>query len=444
VSTLVVMGSGETTPTMVTTHQRVLTTVPADRPRLILDTPYGFQENADELTARTRTYLAHHVGSDVEVASLRRASDLTPVSEEALLARVREAGWIYAGPGSPTYLSRQWRATGLPEVLRERLADTGGDHALVFASAAAVTLGAQAIPVYEIYKAGEEVRWEPGLDLLRAIGLDAALVAHFDNQEGGTHDTRYCYLGATRLAVMEDLLPTGTWVLGVDEHTALVADLGSGEVRVEGRGGVTVRAGGHEVLVVPAGSTTTLDALVAAAQGTPSGAPAGTTDDAAHGASDGVGTPTAPGGEARDADATDRGASPLLTEVGEAAVAFDAALTADDPLAAAEVTVGLEQTIRAWSTDVLQSDEMDRARGELRRQVVGLARLAAAGLHEHRDLVSPLVELLLDLRRGAREDRRFADADRIRDALHAAAVEVRDSPTGTDWVYDDPLDGPRR
>jgi hypothetical protein len=455
VSTLVVMGSGETTPTMVTTHQRVLAAVPADRTRLVLDTPYGFQENADELTARTCTYLAHHVGSEVEVASLRRASDLTPVGQEALLARVREAGWVYAGPGSPTYLARQWRATGLPEVLRERLADTAGDHALVFASAAAATLGAQAIPVYEIYKAGEEPRWEPGLDLLRGIGLDAVLVAHFDNQEGGTHDTRYCYLGARRLALMEGLLPPETWVLGVDEHTALVADLGSGEVRVEGRGGVTVRAGGHEVLVVPAGATTTLEALVAAAQGTPGGPPGGDLDGAPHGASrgagggdpggaaGGLGTPATPDREPGDAEDAGRAASPLLTEVGAAAAAFDAALAADDPLAAAEVTVGLEATIQAWSTDVLQSDEMERARGELRRQVVGLARLASAGLHEHRDLVSPLVELLLELRRGAREDRRFTDADRIRDALLAAAVEVRDSPTGTDWVYDDPLDGPR-
>jgi hypothetical protein len=434
VSTLVVMGSGETTPTMVTTHQRVLAAVPADRTRLVLDTPYGFQENADELTARTRTYLAHHVGSEVEVASLRRASDLTPVGEEALLARVREAGWVYAGPGSPTYLARQWRATGLPEVLRERLADAGGDHALVFASAAAATLGAQAIPVYEIYKAGEEPRWEPGLDLLRGIGLDAVLVAHFDNQEGGTHDTRYCYLGARRLALMEGLLPADTWVLGVDEHTALVADLGSGEVRVEGRGGVTVRAGGREVLVVPAGATTTLEALVTAAQGTPGGPPGGEPGGAPG---------TAPDREPDDAEGAGRAASPLLAEVGAAAAAFDAALAADDPLAAAEVTVGLEATIQAWSTDVLQSDEMERARSELRRQVVGLARLASAGLHEHRDLVSPLVELLLELRRGAREDRRFTDADRIRDALLAAAVEVRDSPTGTDWVYDDPLDGPR-
>ncbi|WP_052664921.1 hypothetical protein [Nitriliruptor alkaliphilus] len=422
-STLVVMGSGETTPTMVTTHQRVLAGVPAG-PRLVIDTPYGFQENADELTARTLAYLAHNVGYPAESLTLRRAADLSPVAEEALLAQVREAAWVYAGPGSPTYLARQWLATGLPAALRHRLT-TGGEHALVFASAAAVTLGAHAVPVYEIYKAGEEPRWEPGLDLFGAVDLDVAVIAHYDNQEGGTHDTRYCYLGASRLRTMEALLPTDTWVLGVDEHTALVVDLVTGRVRIEGRGGVTVRAGGAET-VFPAGGDTTVDALLAAATGAvaaapdPGPAPARGRDEAAH---------------------DDRTAgSPLLEEVATAARAFDAALASHAPLAAAEVTVALEGTVRDWSTDVLQSDELDRARAELRRQVVGLARLADAGLHEHRELVAPLVELLLDLRTAARADGRFVEADRVRDALLAAAVEVRDGPDGTTWVYADPLE----
>ena len=34
-----------------------------------------------------------------------------------------------------------------------------------------------------------------------------AVVAHFDNAEGGTHDTRYCYLGEDRLRVLEAQLP---------------------------------------------------------------------------------------------------------------------------------------------------------------------------------------------------------------------------------------------
>lgn len=443
---LVVMGSGETTPTMVSTHQRILASLGPTPDAVLLDTPYGFQENADELTARTRSYFARNVGTPVTAVSLRSAEQLSAVREEEVVARVGEAAWMFAGPGSPTYLARQWRATRLPTVLRDRLARDG---ATVFASAAACTLGSLTVPVYEIYKAGEAPHWREGLDLLAGLGLDAVTIPHFDNTEGGTHDTRFCYLGERRLVQMEALLPASTWVLGVDEHTALLLDLAAGRVRVEGRGGVTVRA--RDVSVrFPAGSDVALEALFdvafgrSAAGGDPRSAvraeggstelarPDGTTEErsgAAVGSDDGN---DAAGGDAPPAS------------LGEASVAaaarFDAALGAGDALAAAEATVGLLDAIRAWSADSLQSDELDRTDAEVRRQVVALARVAAQGLHAHRDLVAPHVEHLLELRDLSRQQRRFGDADAIRDALAAGGVEVRDQPEGTVWEYRDPLD----
>lgn len=436
---LVVMGSGETTPTMVATHQRVLGTL-GDRPRaVLLDTPYGFQENADELTSRTQDYFARNVGTPVEVVSLRDAAALTPVREEELVARVAEAGWVFAGPGSPTFLTRQWRATRLPPTLRERLGRAG---ATVFASAAACTLGALTVPVYEIYKAGETPHWREGLDLLTGIGLDAVTIPHFDNREGGTHDTRFCYLGERRLRQMEALLPEATWVLGVDEHTALLLELTGGRVRVEGRGGVTVRA--REVSAVfPGGTEVGLETLLEAARGMAS--PVGTmgraaTEDAT-GAPDDAPGPAAPTGAVGAAEmGTATLPGTLAEEVAAARQRFDGHLAAHAAIAAAEVTVELAATIRAWSADTLQSDEVDRAHAELRRQVVALARVAQPGLHAHRELVAPHVELLLRLREQARSERRFGDADAIRDALIAGGVEVRDHPDGTAWEYHDPLE----
>ena len=97
------------------------------------------------------------------------------------------------------------------------------------ASAAALTLGVVTIPVYEIYKVGDDPRWLDGLDLLGpATGLRAAVVPHYDNAEGGTHDTRFCYMGERRLRTLEAALPDGTFILGVDGHTALVLDLEAG------------------------------------------------------------------------------------------------------------------------------------------------------------------------------------------------------------------------
>ena len=76
-------------------------------PAAILDTPYGFQENADELSARTVEFFATNVGNPVEVASFR-AQDVDAVTESTAVARIRGARYLMAGPGSPSYALRQW------------------------------------------------------------------------------------------------------------------------------------------------------------------------------------------------------------------------------------------------------------------------------------------------------------------------------------------------
>ena len=419
---LVLMGSGETTPTMVETHKRVLAEVgPAPR-AVLLDTPYGFQENADELTARTVEYFARSAGTTVTPVSLRDAAALSAAELGDVAARVEEADWVFAGPGSPTYLRRQWDGTDVPDALRRRL---GRDGATVFASAAVCSVGLRTVPVYEIYKVGQPPHWEDGFDLTGVLGLRCVVIPHFDNAEGGTHDTRFCYLGERRLAAMEAELPDDVWVLGIDEHTALVIDLEDRTTRIEGRGVVTVRHRDHLATFAP-GDTPTLDDLAAAATAAPRAGGAGSSA-----------TATAEPAPSREAPASN---SALLDEVEAHVAAFDAALAADDALAAADAVVALEETIHAWAADSNESDEMDRARRTLHRLVARLARTTQAGLHDHRELVAPLVEELLELRATARADRDFAVGDRIRDRLEDAGVEVRDTSDGADWAYADPLD----
>jgi cysteinyl-tRNA synthetase len=100
---------------------------------------------------------------------------------------------------------------------------------------------------------------------------------------------------------------------------------------------------------------------------------------------------------------------------------------------ATEAVLEMEATLHAWSADTFQSDELDRARAALRRMVVRLGELAAPGLRDPRDVLAPWVEALLVERTEARQSGRFADGDRIRQRLEDFGVEVRDTPTGTDW-----------
>lgn len=418
---LTIMGSGETAPTMVKVHRRIIERVTG--PAVLLDTPYGFQENADDITARAVQHFRVSINVELGVASWRRA-DSDVLSRETALTRLREAGYVFAGPGSPSYALAQWAGGEVPMVLQSSLEREG---AVTFASAAALTLGVATVPVYEIYKVGQEPAWLIGLDLLGATtGLTAAVIPHYDNAEGGNHDTRFCYLGERRLALMEVELADDAFVLGVDEHTGLVIDLDTGSAEVVGIGQVTVRNDGRST-TFPTGSTVTVEDLRRAAFG---GAVA--TSVAA-----GAGSRRLAGHDEAVGEVASVGASGPLGPLAEAErldTEFSAALARRDVPAAVAAILELDDVLVAWSRDTLDSDEPDRARTVLRSMVVRLGELAVGGAADPREVLGPVVEVALAERSLARSSKDFAASDRIRDALAAAGVEVRDTPNGQEWV----------
>ena len=401
---LVLMGSGETAPTMVKPHRAIFERV-GDRPAVLLDTPYGFQSNADDISARSVTYFAESVGRRVEPLSWR-TEPAGVVERERALATLRGAGWIFAGPGSPTYALRQWRETAIPRLLAERLA---GDAVVCFASAAALTLGSHAIPVYEIYKAGFEPHWVPGLNLMSTVvGLPAVVIPHYDNAEGGHHDTRYSYLGEGRLSTMERELPEESFILGVDEHTAVILDLTERTASVLGNGCLTIRRRGAST-AYPAGAVLTFGELE--------------TGVAAE-------APAAPGGGAREEIRVE---DSLLATTARLDDAFYLALARREAAGCVAAILHLEQALLDWASDTNVSDERERARTSLRAMIVHLGELAEIGARDPREVVGPYVEALLELRTAARAGRDWSTSDAIRDRLSAAGVTVNDTPDGPTW-----------
>ena len=418
---LAIMGSGETAPTMAKVHRALFDrfgkgTVPA----AIIDTPYGFQENADELSARTEEFFATSVGNPVEVASFRSA-DVDAVTQATAVARIREARFVMAGPGSPSYALRHWTGTGIPEALAEKLA---GGGIVTLASAAALTLGVVTIPVYEIYKVGEDPRWLEGLDLLGSgTGLRAAVVPHYDNNEGGTHDTRFCYMGERRLRSLEAQLPPDVFVLGVDSHTALVLDLDEGSASIAGLGGVTVRVDGRSTRF-DAGTSLPIQALGEAARSLAAGDATDAVHDAALAGQAGRGTSPASSGATsppalRDAMADLEGTFVHSLEEGRAREAVAALLDLDSAIAA---------RLRAGE----DSPDLDNASATFRSLIVRLGEGATDG--GDRETIDALVAGLVEARDAARASRDWTTADRIRDRLAAAGIEVRDGADGSSWV----------
>lgn len=375
------MGSGETTPGMLAAHRRILSAVPTPPTCVLLDSPFAFQENAEELVERIGGYFEESVGVTVSRVALAAGSDA--LAQERAIAAIGAADWAFAGPGSPSYARRCWAGTGIPAALAGVVAP-GRSGALVFASAAAVTLGTWSLPVYEIYKVGADPHWEPGVGIVEAVlGWRCAVVPHYDNREGGTHDTRFCWVGGRRLARIEPELGEG-FILGVDEHTALVIDLDERTAEVWGRGGVTLRVAGAED-VIPSGARVGLDEMLAR-----------------------VGA---------------LGARGSTTEATSSSVAAPATPATTAAASLADLA-GLVLTA------------LPQAAPEARAALVALAdRAEAVHAQGSRDLAEPLVAALVAERALRRAASDWAGSDRIRDALAAVGVEVRDSREGSAWRW---------
>lgn len=381
---IVIMGSGETSPTMVTPHQQIWSaTNSTEENAFFLDTPFGFQENVDELTTRINEYFAKSVGLNPKPVVLRRVDEPAATVASAV-NQLRNAKWIFAGPGSPSYALKVWRETGIFNQL-EKVLEQG---TLVFASAAALTIGSKTIPVYEIYKAGDDPYWLDGLNTLQKFtGLDAVVVPHFDNTEGGTHDTRFCYMGERRLRILEAQLPETTFILGVDEHTGVKFDLDSQEVHVFGRGKLTVRKGAH-IWTLESGQSASISEL-AQNGGVPRSI-----------SSEPIQLPTAP-------DAVEK-----LLDSGEVLAAVDA---------------------------LLELDDLDRdleTRAIVHALITRLGQMAASPRVDITSVVGPYIEMLLQARQAARKSGRWDEADEIRDQLTSLKVTIKDSSDGSTWEID--------
>lgn len=409
--TVTLMGSGELTRPMSKVHRRVASAIQGRARAVILDTPAGFELNADEIAERARAYVTEYVGLPCSIASFRSSESATRQEIESALRKLKRSDYIFAGPGSPTYAVRNWRNTPVFDLVARRIGE--GAH-LVLASAAAIAVGRYTLPVYEIYKVGEDPHWVEGLDLLAPYGLDLAIVSHWNNAEGGTFDTRYCYMGQPRFDLLERLLPDSTAVLGIDEYTACIVDLGAGECRVMGAGEVTARRAGQESKF-EAGTSFSLDLL--RGPSLPGEAP----HEPAPGPRASPATIRKPGEallrRVADADehvATAAGGTADLSDL--AGEAYDLAQATDEARAA-----GVDDTV------------LSQARGAMRRLLIAWAdRLAPTSGETLADL-APFVDLVIALRSGARDAKNWALADEIRDRLSELGIVLEDGPGGTTW-----------
>lgn len=406
---IALMGSGELTATMVEVHKELLARLQPDRRAVFLDTPAGFQLNADQLSQKAVEYFDDRIQQPMAVASFKSKTEITPFEAEQAFHVLREAGFILIGPGSPTYAVRNWQQTPIPDILK-RVIENGG--CLVAASAAALTVGRFALPVYEIYKVGQDLHWVEGVNILAHFGFNLAVVPHWNNAEGGTHDTRFCYMGAPRFEKLQALLPEEVSIFGLDEHTACLLNLETDEAVVKGIGRVTLRRRDTELtfekgerfpLGLLRGEETVRGWQRIASQLTP-------------------------------ADSSRRPEKESFWDgIHALQTTFQESLEKHEPKVTVSALLELDRTIWQARQDGESEEFISQAREILRDMIISLGIELEAGPRDPVAFLAPLVMELLELRERFRLGKKWQEADAVRESLQRLNVVVEDTKDGPRW-----------
>lgn len=406
---IVLMGSGELTATMVEVHKKVLAGLPQPPRAVFLDTPAGFQLNVDEISRKAVDYFQKHVQQTLDVASYKSPEKTTEFEAEKAFHLLRNAHFVLVGPGSPTYAVRQLMETPIPDIITKMI-QAGG--CMVAASAAALTMGRYTLPVYEIYKVGQETHWVEGFDILSSFGFNLVVVPHWNNAEGGTHDTRFCFMGDPRFQRLESLLPEDVKILGIDEHTACIIDLEARQIEITGIGGVTIREKRRE-LKIGKGDRVPLEVLV---------------EDP--GKSEWK--TKVIGDDTQDRHTVDS-MPDLRGKIQSIESSFRKGLDNHDHNEMTSALLELDSTIWKAQKELENEENISEAREVLRDSIVLLGSKADPSSQDVEAILTQVVDPLLELRDQFRKEKKWLEADLVRDALQKAGILVEDTEEGFRW-----------
>ncbi len=411
--TITLMGSGELTASMVEVHKSLIGALSAPGKITFIDTPAGFQPNVDQISAGAVDYFKNRVQQPMEVASYKSRVATSEIEAAKALEKLRDSGYILMGPGSPTYTVEQFQHAAITTVLAERIK---AGACLTAASAAALTMGRYTLPVYEIYKVGQPLHWVKGLDLLALFDLHLVVIPHWNNAEGGTHDTSRCFMGQERFARLVENMKRPTPILGLDEHTACIINLAEDSFSIRGIGTVVLIHNGHQQIFNP-GKHYPL-AILRDVQETLS-KPRQVANDVQQ-------------ANANQDDATEEGVD-FWETLHDLDARCQSALTAHDDAAVVAALLDLDRLLWEARATLQNPDILAEARYLFRELIVLVGTRPRLSKAEVQRAVAPLVEHLLEQRQQLRRERNWQAADTLREVLMKAGITVEDRGDEAQW-----------
>jgi len=197
---IILFGSGETLPSSGPAYDFIARKITGPLDISILETPAGFQNNSGKVAKKVADFieqcLSNYQPSSCLIPARAKGTDLNPDDPLLLEPMLKTSNWIFMGPGSPTYTVRQ-----LENSLTSRYlyAMHCNGVALSLSSAAVLAISTLTLPVYEIYKVGEDLHWVKGLDFFGNYGLNIVFIPQWNNKDGGSDlDTSRCFMGLER------------------------------------------------------------------------------------------------------------------------------------------------------------------------------------------------------------------------------------------------------
>ena len=372
---------------MVTPHQRTFAKLGPDARGVLLDSPYGFQENADELTEKAQQFFRESVGREVEAVTFRSAPPADPEAHALEMARLRAGRLDLRRPRQPVvrpaHVGRQRGARGAA-----RAAARGRRGHLRLGR------GAHARPGHDPGLRGLQGRRGPALARrarrrsARPPGCAPPSCRTTTTPRAARTTPASAGRASDGCACSSRCCPRAPSSSASTSTPGSSSTSTPASAEVVGRGTVVVRVHGDE-WVVPTGETITLEQI------------------AEHGRSE---------------------LAPVVAAASTASTTYDARARGRRGARARRrrrrARPGRRARPRAPTTP-------PRARPCARCSPAPRPPWASRSTSRRRSV--RYVELLLTLRGSARADKRFADSDAIRDGLAAAGIEVRDTADGVTW-----------